>query len=148
MHHVKSRSEAYWQTYDIIMQIYLIGSIIILPMIIGEFLVEIGFIGSIYESKMPEFIVNIIYMYEVLLLFSIGIGAFIIWIPAIIIVIKFWKEWRVVIPALLLLMTIISLFFEKNTTVDTLAILGTATVLAAFTVGMEWLIMRFRKRAI
>lgn len=102
---MSATSHPRWSLYDIVMLCYLIGGLICLPMIVGESIVEMGWARSVHESNLPKRIFDMIIGYEILLMFGIVTLMIIAWIPALFVCYYFRRHWRVLVPAILLIVT-------------------------------------------
>lgn len=74
-------------------------------MIVGESIVEMGWARSVHESNLPKRIFDLIIGYEILLMFGIVTLMIIAWIPALFVCYYFRRHWRVLVPAILLIVT-------------------------------------------
>lgn len=132
--------------YDLVMLTYLLTGLALLPMIIGEALVQAGWAGSIYESSLPGWLIRLMSGYEILLLLCTAMALFVGWILALIICVLFWRSWRMVLPAAFWLAATASLFWGVDVENKALGVFGALYAAAAFLVGLEWLIRRVMKR--
>ena len=128
--------------YDVVMLIYLITGAAILPLIIGELLVEAGLMQAMSEKTMPSWM----YGYVVMVTFAGGFGLFVGWIPAIYVCIRYRRQWRAVLPALAILVCTISVFAmgESEAVGYVAAVAASAYAILAFAVGLEWLVRQLR----
>lgn len=132
-----------WTLYDVVMFCYLVIGTVCMPMVVGEALIEAAWVPSIYESGLPQWLIDLAAGYEIVLMFGIVSFMMLAWIPALILCVLYRRRWRVLVPAVLLLATDVCLFFTHGQTRQTaLAVLGSATVVASFAIGVEWLLRR------
>ncbi|HEY5655063.1 MAG TPA: hypothetical protein VIS04_04435 [Woeseiaceae bacterium] len=130
--------------YDTVMLLYLVSGAAILPLIIGELLVAAGLLEEMSESSMPPWM----YGYVVFVMFAAAFALFVAWIPAIYICIKYRKQWRAVVPAAAILVLTAGLFTsmssdEMSTFMEyTMGIVALFYAIAAFGIGLEWLLKR------
>ena len=128
--------------YDLVMLTYLITGAAVLPVLVGEALVEYGLIAAMSEKSMPPWM----YAYVVFVTFSGAFALFVAWVPAIVVCLKFRKHWRAVVPAAAVLVCTGAVFLmESSKTIEYAAATAAAVyVLTAFGVGLEWLIQQMR----
>lgn len=129
--------------YDTIMLLYLLTGAALLPLIIGQLLVEFGLMEAMDEDSAPW-----LYGYVVFTTIAAAFVLFVAWIPAIYVCIKYRKHWRAVVPAAAILVLTAGLFFGASageTPKATEYALGGVAVFYAFVafgVGLEWLLKR------
>lgn len=128
--------------YDLIMPLYLLSGLALVPMMVGETLVGAGVVGSIHESGLPDWLVRFVSGYEILVLFTVGAGLLVGWIPALVLCVLFHRNWRVLLPAVLIILTSGSLYLGGSGGEQALAVLGGLYATAASLLGLEWLIRR------
>ena len=122
------------------MLLYLLTGLALAPLVLGEILVALGWMQSMNEQTMPSWM----YGYIVLTMFVAALGLMIAWLPALLICILFWNQWRAVVPALSIIVFAVSLFFLSDGQLGSklLNIAAVSYVLVASGVGIEWLIRR------
>lgn len=129
--------------YDTIMLLYLISGAVLIPLIVGQLLVEAGLMESMDEDSAPW-----MYGYMVFTTIAVAFALFVAWIPAIYVCIKYRKHWRAVVPAAAILTLTAGLFFGASsgeTPKATEYAFGAVAVFyafAAFGIGLEWLLRR------
>ncbi|MDH4109228.1 MAG: hypothetical protein OEW35_12990 [Gammaproteobacteria bacterium] len=129
-------------TYDIVMLLYLVSGAVTLPIIAGEWLAAAGLAGSGSGLPVPQWMYNV----EILVMFIAAFTLMIAWLPAIYVCIRYWNRWRIVVPAVSLLVLTASLFLDHATGPELLVAEIAATVYAAsaFGIGLEWFLKRRR----
>lgn len=131
---------------DLVLATYLITGLALLPMVVGETLVSAGLVASIYDSGLPGWMVRLISGYEILVLLCGGIVLFVGWIPALIVCALFWRHWRMVLPASLLIAAAASMMLEGDARTSALGALAAMYTAAASLIGLEWLVRRILER--
>lgn len=121
---------------------YLITGAAVLPMLVGQALVESGLIAPMGEKSMPPWM----YAYVVYVTFAGAFALFVAWVPAIIVCLKYRKHWRAVVPAAAILVCTVAFFFMESSKIFEYAAATAAAVyvLTAFAVGLEWLVQQMR----
>ncbi len=131
---------------DLIAITYLVTGLALLPMVIGEALVGTGSVASIYDSGLPGWVVRLISGYEIMVLLCGGIALFIGWIPALFVCALFWRHWRMVLPAGLLIAAAASTMLDGDARTSALAALAAMYTAAASLIGLEWLVRRILEK--
>lgn len=126
----------------LLMPLYLVTGALLLPLVIGELLVAAGLVPAMNEQTMPSWM----YGYTVMTMFVVALGAFIAWIPALVVCVLYWNRWRLFVPALAVLLFTAGLIPLNNYAIGTtlMNIGGIGYPFTAFGVGLEWLIRRRR----
>lgn len=128
--------------FGLVMLVYLLTGAAVLPAVLVETFVWLGWLPRLHEQNMPSWL----YGYEVMVLFGAAFTLMVAWIPALMIIALYWRRWRAVVPAAAVVVGSVCLFLLPETPL-TLNVMGAAAVvyaLVATGVGLEWLLTRRR----
>jgi hypothetical protein len=129
-----------WTVDDVLMLVYLVTGAWLLPLIIGETLVALGLLQAMNEQTMPSWM----YGYTVITMFLVALGAFVAWIPALLICVIYRKQWRGFLPALAVIAFAAGLIplndHQFGSTLMNVGGIGYPVL--AFGIGLEWLLRR------
>lgn len=132
-----------WTADDALMLVYLVTGAWLLPLITGETLVALGLLPAMNEQTMPSWM----YGYTVITMFLVALGAFVAWIPALLICVIYRKRWQALLPALAVIVFAAGLIplndYEVGNTLMNVGGIGYPVL--AFGIGLEWLLRRRRK---
>lgn len=128
--------------YGLVMLVYLLTGATVLPVVLLESFVWLGWLPRLHEQNMPSWL----YGYEVMVLFGAAFTLMVAWIPALMVLAVFWRHWRATVPAAAVIVGSACLFLLPETPL-TLNVMGAAAVvyaLVATGAGFEWLVTRRR----